>query len=103
MRPYATVSPQFWTDQHGKRWKVSQTIGRLRCGQNPGHRALREYVIFRDGGKCKWCGATSDLIADHITSRRNGGSHHPDNLQCLCQSCNSRKVGLIDAKRRVAA
>jgi 5-methylcytosine-specific restriction endonuclease McrA len=38
------------------------------------------------------------LVADHVISRRNGGSHHPDNMQCLCNSCNSRKANLIDAK-----
>jgi 5-methylcytosine-specific restriction endonuclease McrA len=31
-------------------------------------------------------------------SRRNGGSHHPSNLRCLCESCNARKASLVDAK-----
>lgn len=88
------MSAATWTDDLGREWRVPQILGRLkmRC---PGHLALREFVIRRDGA-CKWCGATSDLVADHIVSRRNGGQHHPDNMQALCQSCNSRKVGLID-------
>lgn len=64
------------------------------------HWMLREFVIRRDGGRCRSCGATDDLIADHIVSRRNGGSHHPDNMQCLCQSCNSRKSAVVDSKGR---
>lgn len=32
--------------------------------------------------------------------RRNGGSHHPSNLQCLCDPCNARKAGLVDSKGR---
>jgi len=97
MRDYAKLSPTFWTDRHGRLWKVPQIKGRLktRC---PGHRALREFVIWRDGSKCRRCDAIEDLIADHIVSRRNGGSHHPDNLQCLCQACNARKASLEDAK-----
>jgi len=90
--------PLKWTDHFGRTWKVPQIKGRLKCGKSSGHRALREYVIYRDGSRCRTCGATEDLVADHIVSRRNGGSHHPDNLQCLCQSCNSSKAGLVDAK-----
>lgn len=91
---------KFWTDHHGEVRHVPQIKGRLKCGKVPGHAALREFVLHRDGYKCRHCGATDvlRLVADHVVSRRNGGSHHPDNLQCLCHSCNSRKAGLIDAK-----
>ena len=87
-----------WTDHKGRTWKVPQIIGRLKPGKCAGHAALREFVIDRDGGKCKRWGSTEDLIADHILSRRNGGSHHPNNLQCLCHSCNARKAGLEDRR-----
>lgn len=96
MREYAKLAPTFWTDLAGKAWKVPQILGRLKPGKCPGHSALREYVIARDGGACIRCGSTSDLVADHIRSRRNGGSHNPDNLQCLCQSCNARKSNTED-------
>lgn len=96
MREYAKVEPSFWTDAQGRSWKVPQIIGRLKPGKCPGHAALREFVIARDGNKCRRCAATTDLVADHVLSRRNGGSHHPDNLQCLCQSCNARKAGKED-------
>lgn len=98
------MSAEYWTDFDGKRWKVPQTTGRLKPGKCPGHRALREFVIRRDGGRCAICARTHPddpfgLVADHIVSRRNGGSHHPQNLRALCNSCNSAKAGSQDAGR----
>lgn len=97
MRDYGIVSPRFWIDHYGVTRQVPEIKGRLKCGKCPGHRALREYVIHRDGYRCKHCGCTDVklLVADHIVSRRNG-SHHPDNLQCLCDSCNARKAATED-------
>lgn len=89
-------SSWFWTDHLGRRWKVPTILGRLKM-RIPCHRALRDFVIARDR-VCQWCGTPEDPVADHIVSRRNGGAHHPGNLQALCQKCNSRKVGLIDVK-----
>jgi 5-methylcytosine-specific restriction endonuclease McrA len=86
-----------WIDQFGRFRKVPSIRGRLKT-KIPLHRDLKEFVIFRDGALCKQCGSTENLIADHVASRSNGGSHHPDNLQCLCQSCNSRKSVLFDRK-----
>lgn len=100
MRDYSKIIPKFWTDHYGKRWKTPQIIGRLKPGKCPGHAALRAFVIHRAGNKCQQCGCDEPLllVADHIVSRRNGGSHHPDNLQCLCNSCNARKASLVDSK-----
>jgi 5-methylcytosine-specific restriction endonuclease McrA len=92
----------FWVDHHGRTWKVPTIKGRLKCGRVPSHRALREYVIHRDGYRCRDCGTGDDLIADHIVSRRNGGTHHPDNLRALCQSCNARKANTVDRRARRA-
>lgn len=89
---------EMWTDDFGVTRPVPQIKGRLKCGKIPGHAALRAFVIRRDGGKCVECGSARRLVADHILSRRNGGSHHPDNLRCLCESCNARKAALVDAK-----
>lgn len=97
MRDDARVAPQFWTDHHGRHWKVPQIRGRLKPGKIPSHAALRAFIVARDGS-CRWCGATVYLVADHIVSRRNGGTHHHNNLQALCSTCNSRKAGLVDAK-----
>ncbi|WP_371767517.1 HNH endonuclease [Massilia sp.] len=88
-----------WVDHNGRSWIVPQILGRLKM-RIPAHAALREFVIHRDNYTCLACGETNrnELVADHIVSRRNGGAHHPDNMQCLCHSCNSRKAGLIDKK-----
>lgn len=93
-RPKATL---FWKDDAGRAWRVPEIKGRLKS-RVPSHRALREFVIRRDGNACRECGSTEHLVADHIVSRRNGGSHHPSNMQCLCDPCNARKAGLVDAK-----
>ena len=104
------MSKKTWTDSGGKVWKASQRLGRLKYTNSPQCQALREFVFKRDNYKCQDCGdeaidreylpstVRSHLVLDHITLRRNGGSHHPDNLQALCNSCNSRKAGKVDAK-----
>ena len=97
MRDYSVVSPRFWIDHLGRHWAEPTIKGRLKM-RVPSHRALRDFVISRDGGKCVQCGAREKLVADHIVSRRNGGRHHPSNMQCLCDSCNARKSGLVDSK-----
>ena len=100
MREYGKVSPAFWTDSNGINHKVPQIKGRLKPGKIPLHAALKKHVIDRDGRKCKVCGRGEVdgvvLVADHIVSKRNGGSHHPDNMQCLCDSCNATKANLVD-------
>lgn len=100
MRDYAKVGSEFWTDHRGRQWREPQIRGRLKM-RIPSHRALRDYVIHRDGA-CVQCGKSAAdgalLVADHIVSRRNGGRHHPDNLQCLCDGCNARKAGTVDAR-----
>ena len=97
MQHYGAGSPRLWTDDCGRLWIEPQIKGRLKS-RIPAHRALREYVIRRDGGKCQACGSTERLVADHIVSRRNGGRHHPSNMQCLCDSCNARKAVLTDLR-----
>lgn len=99
MRDYSKASPKFWTDHHGRVWRVPQIKGRLKFAI-PSHAALRSFVIARDGGKCVDCGCNDEqrLVADHVVSRRNGGSHHPDNLRCRCNRCNARKSALVDAR-----
>ena len=45
----------------------------------------------RDGYRCKHCGATKGLTVDHIVPVSKDGSDALDNLQILCQICNSKK------------
>lgn len=54
------------------------------------HRRWAQAIILRDGA-CVWCGATTDLTADHITPLSRGGDMSLSNGQCLCLRCNSSK------------
>jgi 5-methylcytosine-specific restriction endonuclease McrA len=93
------MSFETWTDDDGTVWKVPTIKGRLKPGKSRGHAALRAFVIRRDGGRCVRCGSQHALVADHIVSRRNGGSHAPTNMQCLCDSCNATKSNREDRAR----
>jgi 5-methylcytosine-specific restriction endonuclease McrA len=68
----------------------------------------REDFANKNGRKCAHCGAT-DLVSkknaknteviyniDHIIPQINGGSDEVDNLQLLCQPCNTSKSGRSD-------
>lgn len=54
-------------------------------------REARLRILTRDGGRCLYCGSTTDLAIDHIKPVVSGGTHDDWNLQTLCKSCNSRK------------
>lgn len=62
---------------------------------------VRAAIWYRDGGRCKECGATSDgaMHLDHITPWSAGGSDITDNLRILCEPCNMRRSNFIDAAR----
>lgn len=55
----------------------------------PGH--VRTEVYERDLYRCVQCGTHLKLTLDHIVPWSKGGTDTPDNLQTLCQPCNSRK------------
>jgi len=111
MRDYVKTAPTFWIDHKGRQWKTPITRSRLK---------FHIFVFNRDGFRCQKCGSAADppidydgrdtvslsfgwcFVADHIVSRRNGGSHHPDNLMTLYDSCNARKSCLVDAKERIS-
>lgn len=53
---------------------------------------VREYVLFRDGYKCRCCrGKSKDKILNvhHIESRKTGGDS-PNNLVTLCKYCHDQ-------------
>lgn len=110
-----------WTDHHGVAWREPTTAGPLLFYKVPSHTALRAFVFVRDGFACAHCRTVvveatagydgrrslrtandSFLVVDHIVSRRNGGRHHPSNMQALCDRCNARKSSLVDSKSREA-
>ncbi|KKL99439.1 hypothetical protein LCGC14_1814420 [marine sediment metagenome] len=64
--------------------------------------SLRFQILARDNFTCQSCGAKPDplnnditLKVDHIIPVSRGGKTHPDNLQTLCQHCNSGKGAKI--------
>lgn len=71
-------------------------LGRQR---GPGTRAIRpripastrRAVLRRDGYQCQECGATANLVLDHVIPFSKGGASTADNLQVLCSPCNKRK------------
>jgi ATP-dependent helicase IRC3 len=54
---------------------------------------VKTAVKQRDGYQCLCCGEKDRgrLRIDHIRSRYRGGSHDPENLQTLCEACNTAK------------
>ncbi len=57
----------------------------------PPKRNLRQEVMMRDGYRCGYCGATSNLCIDHVVPISRGGATLIDNLVTACVSCNSKK------------
>lgn len=59
-------------------------------------------VFERDNYTCQICGATKEdgvkLHVDHIIPIAKGGTNDIDNLQVLCQRCNSGKSDRMDLK-----
>ena len=52
---------------------------------------LRWRVFVRDGFACQHCGSREFLRADHVIPESKGGPTTFENLQTLCNKCNSRK------------
>ena len=48
-------------------------------------------VFRRDGIKCVKCNSENNLTVDHKIPLAKGGTWDIDNLQPMCQSCNSSK------------
>ena len=55
------------------------------------NKETRSIVFERDSRTCRNCGSQDQLAIDHIVSVKNGGGNEVENLQILCQSCNSSK------------
>lgn len=56
------------------------------------HKAYYRKELARvHGEKCAYCGSANNLSVDHIYPISRGGCTTFDNLQLLCQPCNSKK------------
>lgn len=69
-------------------------MGADRPPQARGHISdeVKQFVWVRDQGRCRNCGATSELQYDHVIPVAMGGSSEAENLQILCGPCNRRKA-----------
>lgn len=80
-----------WYQRHGGQWLTWPNPPAPKPKKVTISRALRTKVFERDAYRCKHCGGYKDLRADHIVPESKGGETTFENLQTLCQSCNSRK------------
>jgi HNH endonuclease len=79
-----------------QRIQMAQAIVAIGVAPRPASRVaipddVKQFVFARDSGRCRQCGATSDLQFDHVISVVLGGGPTADNLQLLCGPCNRRK------------
>jgi len=56
-------------------------------------KAKRRRVYDRDHNRCLACQSPWDLTLDHILPIFLGGTNDEDNLQTLCEACNSSMKG----------
>lgn len=83
-------------------WEMAQTFAPVAVADGPHKRQavpyrLRIAVLERDRYRCLCCGTDVGLTMDHVEPVVDGGPSTYENLQTLCQPCNSRKgVHTID-------
>ena len=59
---------------------------------------IGEFLLFKHGYKCAYCGKTTTVFeVEHMTSRHCGGSNRIINLTLSCEPCNTKK-GTISAE-----
>jgi hypothetical protein len=54
--------------------------------------SVRKAILEADRHRCRKCGATQNLEADHIMPIQHGGQSTFENGQTLCQECHRRKT-----------
>ena len=77
---------------------------RTDVGELPPYRTHRHTLYGKQEGHCAGCRIHfpfRNLTVDHIIPKSRGGTDHLDNLQLLCNACNSMK-GTIDQAAFVA-
>jgi len=50
-------------------------------------RRIRAAILLRDNYRCRYCSGPANSV-DHVVSRHDGGTDHPDNLVAACMPCN---------------
>ncbi|QDG90898.1 HNH endonuclease [Pseudarthrobacter sp. NIBRBAC000502770] len=73
---------------------------RLATGRKAIPDDVKVFVMQRDAGSCRACGATTELQFDHIIPIAMGGSNEAQNLQILCGPCNRSKSAGLTVRRQ---
>jgi hypothetical protein len=87
------------TKANNSRWQATHPVHK--ANYNHQRRSMtQDFVSIEDwqallekhNHQCLSCHTTNiPLTQDHVIPLSKGGKHHIDNLQPLCQSCNSKK------------
>ena len=62
-------------------------------GLMTGFKNAEAFVRWRDGNICRQCNGKSkdkSINVHHIKPRKLGGTDHPNNLVCLCETCHTK-------------
>jgi 5-methylcytosine-specific restriction endonuclease McrA len=76
---------------------ISSTLPRLRLDL-VSYEILRQQVLHRDGWRCQWCGAMSNLEVHHKEFRSHTGDDSEENLITLCTACHHKIHRFVKAK-----
>lgn len=60
-----------------------------------------KYLLDFYGHQCMMCGTGKDLTIDYVIPISKGGMHSIENIQILCQACNSHKGTKIMDLRKI--
>lgn len=98
------IAAGLWSEEEPGVYRIAREINGLKLWRqtlpiNPRRyipTRIRRAVFDRDGHACITCRATEHLSLDHIYPYSLGGPDTIDNLQTMCQSCNSRKGAYVD-------
>lgn len=67
---------------------------RTDVGKLPPYKTHKHTLFGQKEGLCNGCGIFfpfQNFTVDHVVPQSKGGTHHIDNLQLLCNACNSKK------------
>ena len=89
------ASKNRWRAANPEKRRTEDTNRRARKKQARGKHTAADVkrILRRQGKRCVYCKASLDAgyHVDHIVPLAKGGSNGPDNLQCLCPTCNLSK------------
>ena len=95
------LQPEFWHDVDANVIVTDQVPIRTDVDENepqqqrlPNYRVHKNDLYGKQEGYCNGCERhfeIRNLTVDHKHPQSKGGTDHPDNLQLLCQACNSTK------------